>query len=639
MVTYRRPRIELWLQAYGVELIETADQELLIDAPQRERQTLLKELSNPRDSSVYLKPAEREQLLTFLLMTHAEPVLVQSLANRLNVSRSTILTDLAGVEQMLGTFGLKLLRRRNYGLKVTGPERSLRRAIREMLYEVIGESNLIRLCRGEECAPDRYLATIMVDTYVSRLRLPYAFQLVQLAERSYGHAFVDFSRLYLSLYLAVMLHRVATGHVVDAQESFETGEASQTALILQDDIRQRLNITLPSSEVTLLAVQLLSGEVATSSHEGYERLAQLPMNLEVDLFEIQEELLVSLSRNLHPCLHVDKQLRHDMLLQLSLALSRSQMAHRERNPYLGQLRSRYQHVLRAVDQAIVQFGEAIPTLSEDEQGYLAMLVVSAIERLRVQKLYRVVVACSAGLAGARLLTARLHSRLPELEVVDIVSALDLKKSAGALAAIDAIISTVPLRDEFDVPVLVISPFLKREEIESIRQFFCLPPDETPESPTDSELLPGLAELLTEDVVAVNVAADNWQAVVDLSCKPLIARAAIETEYVTAIRELLGEYGPYMVLWPHVVLLHAHPEDGARDLGISMMTLEEPVAFGPLPEHQVLVASTLSTTDTRSHLRLLDDLRQVFSHPAFLEGAQAVETGEGLLNLVNSLMAS
>jgi mannitol/fructose-specific phosphotransferase system IIA component (Ntr-type)/galactitol-specific phosphotransferase system IIB component len=389
----------------------------------------------------------------------------------------------------------------------------------------------------------------------------------------------------------------------------------------------------------LLAIQLLSGEVATSSQEGYKRLARLQTSLEIDLFEIQEELLISLSRELHPCLLADKQLRHDMLLQLSLALNRSHLEHHEKNPYLGQIRSRYQHVLQAVDQALAQLGPAIPALTEDDEGYLAMLVVSAIERLQVQKLYRVVVACSAGLAGARLLTARLHSRLPELEVVDIVSVLDLRHSTASHAAIDAIISTVPLHYSFDVPVLVISPFLKQDELESIREFFCLPTHEAPESPAAAEALPGLLDVLSEEMVDVNVQTETWQQVVDISCRPLLSHAAIEAEYVAAIKDLLGEYGPYMVLWPHVVLLHAHPEDGARGLSLSMMTLADPVPFGPLPDHQVTVAATLATTDTRSHLQLLDDLRHVFSHPAFLEQAQAARGKADLMNVLSNLMAS
>jgi PTS system ascorbate-specific IIA component len=68
-----------------------------------------------------------------------------------------------------------------------------------------------------------------------------------------------------------------------------------------------------------------------------------------------------------------------------------------------------------------------------------------------------------------------------------------------------------------------------------------------------------------------------------------------------------ELGPYMVVAPGVALAHARPEDGAVALGLSAVTLREPVEFGHAENDPVDVVFAFGSPDRDQHVGLLGAL--------------------------------
>jgi mannitol/fructose-specific phosphotransferase system IIA component (Ntr-type) len=88
-----------------------------------------------------------------------------------------------------------------------------------------------------------------------------------------------------------------------------------------------------------------------------------------------------------------------------------------------------------------------------------------------------------------------------------------------------------------------------------------------------------------------------------------------------------EMGPYMVLAPGLALAHARPEDGVREIGLSLITLQTPVAFGSRANDPVALVISFCAVDHTGHVALLKALATFLRVPenqAFLKEAESVD---------------
>jgi len=272
----------------------------------------------------------------------------------------------------------------------------------------------------------------------------------------------------------------------------------------------------------------------------------------------------------------------------------------------------YPHVFRVALESSTLLESHIDTVvPEEEAGYIAMQFIAAMQRLRptLDRKRRVLVVCHAGIATAWLLVARMQAEFPDVDIVGVASILELHNSIQ-LDGLDAVISTLPTEIK-ELPAVVVSPLLDSRDVERIQQ--ALWPEETN---APSGMLTGaldtreasMVDLVTPETIRLRVTAQSWQDVVRAASKPLLDIGAIGPEYVEAIRHALVEYGPYMVTWPGVALLHALPREGVKRLCMSLVTLSEPVPFGHPENDPVDIAVVLGALNDRSHVRALLELQ-------------------------------
>ncbi|MEM4762185.1 MAG: PTS sugar transporter subunit IIA [Thermofilum sp.] len=135
-------------------------------------------------------------------------------------------------------------------------------------------------------------------------------------------------------------------------------------------------------------------------------------------------------------------------------------------------------------------------------------------------------------------------------------------------------------------------------------------------------------------VLVGAVAENWEEAVRLAGKLLAADGTVEERYVEAMVQVTRELGPYAVIAPGVALPHARPEDGAKEVGLSIVTLREGVNFGS-PNDPVYIVIGFSAKDRKSHLRVLQELADLLSREGVVEALRSVKSREELLSLLRS----
>jgi mannitol/fructose-specific phosphotransferase system IIA component (Ntr-type) len=142
----------------------------------------------------------------------------------------------------------------------------------------------------------------------------------------------------------------------------------------------------------------------------------------------------------------------------------------------------------------------------------------------------------------------------------------------------------------------------------------------------------LGDFLDRESVAIGAEADGWRAAVECCGELLVAGGTAEERYVPAMVRTVEELGPYAVIAPGVAIPHARPEDGARRVGVSVVVLREPVAFGSKENDPVDLLFGFATTDPDAHVELLGELADFIEKTENLAALRRAGTVEEVLEL-------
>jgi mannitol/fructose-specific phosphotransferase system IIA component (Ntr-type) len=156
--------------------------------------------------------------------------------------------------------------------------------------------------------------------------------------------------------------------------------------------------------------------------------------------------------------------------------------------------------------------------------------------------------------------------------------------------------------------------------------------------TSADAPSSLGQLLTPQTVRLRVSAADRMEVVQQAGAMLIASGGVDERYVEAMKHVLVSLGPYMVIVPGVALLHARPEDGARRLCMSLLTLEPPVPFGNPDNDPVTIAFALAAADNESHIKALAELAALLANESAMATIRIATSIEDVLTAVRSAAA-
>ncbi len=137
----------------------------------------------------------------------------------------------------------------------------------------------------------------------------------------------------------------------------------------------------------------------------------------------------------------------------------------------------------------------------------------------------------------------------------------------------------------------------------------------------------LKDYFTPDVIALQLQVTDWRQAVRAGGELLLRAGKCEARYVDAMIKAVEDMGPYMVLAPGLALAHSRPEDGALQMGMSIITLATPVEFGSEENDPVQLVISLCAVDKKSHIGMLQELAEFLVEPAnqaLLKQATSIE---------------
>ncbi|MCB2210403.1 PTS sugar transporter subunit IIA [bacterium] len=140
----------------------------------------------------------------------------------------------------------------------------------------------------------------------------------------------------------------------------------------------------------------------------------------------------------------------------------------------------------------------------------------------------------------------------------------------------------------------------------------------------------LEKVLTEDVIRLNVEVDNWEGAVRAGGQLLLDAGKCNPEYIDAMVRTVEKMGPYMVLAPGLALAHARPQDGTLAIGLSLITLKTPVAFGSKANDPVELVISFCAVDKEGHVDVLKALAGFLREEANQRLLKEAETVDEIL---------
>ncbi len=137
-------------------------------------------------------------------------------------------------------------------------------------------------------------------------------------------------------------------------------------------------------------------------------------------------------------------------------------------------------------------------------------------------------------------------------------------------------------------------------------------------------------MLTAETVRAQIRVASWEEASRAAGNLLVAAGSAEPRYVDAMMDVLREMGPYAVIAPGIVLLHARREDGVRQPCLALVTLATPVPFGHRENDPVDLVVALGAVDKHAHVAALQELARLLGDEAALQRIRAAENDRDLL---------
>ncbi|AIQ11975.1 BglG family transcription antiterminator [Paenibacillus durus] len=396
------------------------------------------------------------------LIETEEPLKLFALAHTLKVTVATVSNDLDELEPWVRKFGLQLVRRRGYGVEITGAEADKRRALCRLAAEHLDQSDLVG--RGPQPEGEGSPVFRKLLAAVGQSRLLNVENLLWDMEWNWTAELPESVYMELLLGLSVAVRRWEIGMVIHDSEEKAYPRISDHQNIsgaeqFVKQLKNEMNLSLPTSE-TLYIAEWFDRAQESSGHDDF-------VHGDIGLMGLVYRLTEQVVKRTGFPFQSDRILREGLLEHVEQALRRIREGTRIRNPLLGPIRKDYQYLFRMIRDAVeeLKLDLAVP---DEEIAFLVMHFGASTERLsQLRRNVRAILVCASGLSSSRLLGERLRKEMPQLEILGNVSWYEAARMPEE--DYDLIISTIDLPMEKD-QYIRISPLLTAEETDKLLRY-------------------------------------------------------------------------------------------------------------------------------------------------------------------------
>ena len=452
------------LSGYGLELLSRQGKGLQLAGSAAGKKKLADELTTQNSPSI--NKEERRKLLAYELLRFPEIKKLVYYGNMFSVSEATISNDLDALAPWFDEHQIHLVRTNKNNIRLEGREDDRRGAMSHIIHEMIR----LRKTNGNTLDP-QFVRSELFESGQSGI--------LHLLDQDLFHEITDLftlegselgleqyaqnSYMGVIIHLCVALERIRKGDSIETDETLHeelkgTAALEQAAKIAER-IKDRLDITMPPSEIDFIALHLYSAK-SVETRENFD---------DRQLLDLTDLFIKAMPAEIASILQTDSQFINGFMTHLRPTLIRIMRGMPIYNPLLQSVKEQYSELYTLSQQAARRMEKQIcQPISESEVAFMAMHAGASLERnrsrIRKPKI-RTGVICASGIGVSAMLAARLVSAFPDVISPETLSFEQYRKCTRK--SIDLIISTFEL-PERDIPTLQVNPLLSVQDIEKIQ---------------------------------------------------------------------------------------------------------------------------------------------------------------------------
>ena len=603
--------------------------------------------NSKRDDIIFLEE-ERQAMIYLLLFAQIEDLSVFHFQEFLLVSKNTILKDLKRLRAYLETHRISIEYSRKNGFYLVGTEKSIRTVAFSLLVELVSSGNGNRLLYEGLLAKSPNLYTDVRTIFSMTID-------------EFDLHFVPSRFDEMVYFMSYLICRAEKYDILFSKENQEllkpliAYQASEKFLSNFTDIKNR---EMESLYFTITFRTVLLGDVQDTSLEF--------------LLECAGEIIHEIERLAAIEFKNYRKLLLDLFYHLVPAYFRIKFEFNLSNVLIDEIKVQYRDIFELTKIALLPLKKLVgKNIPDEEIGYFTILFGGEIRNQRELKRntqLKALILCPSGISSSLIMRSELQTLFPQIDFSE-TSSLDQFNNQTFKNDFDLIFSSIPIRTE--KKLYVINPIMTQLEkntlMRRVQEDFLFPKVLIPSVDEILDILiphidlkngitkeklykivqkkmnkemkrkeddrPMLSELLTPDMIQLTDKKMGWEEAIRFTSEPLKKKNKIESAYVDAMINKVKDYGPFIHIGKGIALPHARPEDGVKEIGMSLLKVKEPVLLSDDEKHPIKIFICLAAIDNEIHLKALGSLTRILSNKEKLDGLLKAESKEEILAII------
>ncbi len=472
------------------------------------------QIANPNTSK------DRSDYIIRKLLLSKTPIKTEDMCEELNVSKSTLATDLRNVRKELEKYSLQLDVKGKQGLYISGDMKNLRMCVSDCFFYQSDSLN-VNIPLLENCTNiqgKEWIKTQLLD---------------EIHKNNYHMSDIGIENLSVHLFISLLMYQLYGENTNVNIHVDNYPVEKEIAKNIIERIYQKSGIHLSDNDIGYIVIHMIGNKVFTEKDANILSFDTLNTVRKI-LTEIQNIYAVNLFNDIDLftmlCIHIEPMIQ------------RLQNHVRMHNPLAQQV---YEENPLGYDMAVLA-SEIIAKkydviVDQNEIGYLALHFQLALERKSDSKAIKVLTVCASGAGTSRILKYKLERQFGDkMKVIDSCSLVEL--STIDLNQYDLIISTIPLVN-VNKNVIVVNCMLSDMDYSTIDAFLN----------KGSQLLDEVLKAFDKDLFIENLNVSDAQEVIHELCTKLGSKVTLPIDFEKRVidrERIASTYTGHGVAVPH-----------------------------------------------------------------------------------------
>lgn len=609
-----------------------------------EPETVLNAVLNENQDIFSFSVDARHQIEAFVILIYSDLRFSEDLGDIVGVSVGTVLKDLKFVEALFKKEGVLFCIKQRKGFKITSPsEKRIRTAF-----------DILNRFSRENIVAYSFLSNMLNNdierkTIRSIIRSQENCDDLSLTDESF-EILVDYVMVVCSFKMNASDFGKSSKSLIDAtsQSQHHTDRFYDLAYRIVREVSFIYNIRFRDGEVNELAVIVRNSTfLHNPTRDGN---FELQMIVSASIYDIFAEL------NMREYLEYDSYIT--ILHHVTTMVERIEEGIILENPFVDDIKVIYSDIFRVVKNRFKPLEESLNLkLNDSEISFIVVHVISIVENNQIMN--SLVLVMIVGVPSKSLYQL-MKNRIQQLLGVKVVGVQSLhnyernKNSKKLRETADLIVTTENITNDY-LPVIRVSPLVKGEDISEINKFVMLTRQKRKQTKhvqivenikeyvdrvrsildikenqasmnkmlrdnydrmisehrVESQKM--LSEVMTIQDIRLDVDVTTWDGAITMSGQILAKQGKVTEKYIESMIQNVIKNGPYIMFTPHVAVAHTSVEDGALQVGCSVIRPKDNIKFGHETHDPCKLIFCLSVVDKEEQLQIFFNLMRIVSN--------------------------